>query len=106
MIGSQGLLSLHRGEGTLVHEPRRGFLAAGRPVIAPAGELDSWLPTGAGLITFTGVDGAVAAVERVQAELHRHAAAARAVAERVFHFRVVLPSLIEQALPRRLHAVA
>ena len=39
-------------------------------------------------------------------ELSRHAAAARDIAERVFHFKVVLPSLLEQALPRHLQAVA
>ncbi len=106
MIGSQALLTLRDGEGMWFSSLDAGFLAAGRPVIAPAGDLDSWLPTGSGLITFAGLDGAVEAVERVQGELHRHAAAARAVAQRVFHFRVVLPSLLEQALPRRLHAVA
>ena len=106
MIGSQGLLGLGPPDGAWFTSLQAGFLAAGRPVITRAGDLDSWLPTGSGLVTFTGVDGAVAAVERVQAELHRHAAAARGVAERVFHFRVVLPSLLEQALPRRLRAVA
>ncbi len=110
MIGSQALLSWRSHEdharGVWFTPSDACHLAAGRPVIAGGPDLDSWLPTGTGLITFADLDGAVAAVERIQGELPRHAAAARGVAERVFHFRVVLPSLLEQALPRRLEAVA
>jgi hypothetical protein len=109
MLGSQALLSCRGGDaadGVWFTGPDACHLAAGRPVIAADPDLDSWLPTGAGLIAVNDLDGAVAAVERIQGELPRHAAAARGIAERVFHFRVVLPSLLEQALPRRLQAAA
>lgn len=82
------------------------FLAAGRPVIVGDTSLDSWLPTGSGVLTFGNLDEAAAAVERVRHGLAAHSLAARAVAQRVFHYRVVLPSLLEQALPRHLEAVA
>ncbi len=108
MIGSQGALSF-RGEDS--HEiwftgQDACYLAAGRPIIAGDESLDSWLPTGAGVITFADLDEGLAAVERIQDDLPRQAAAARRVAESVFHYRVVLPSLLAQALPRHLQAVA
>lgn len=111
VVGSQASISF-RGE-----EARHGiwfpsrdafFLAAGRPVIAVDGALDSWLPTGSGLVTVAGLEEAARAIEAMQGALPRHASAARAIAERVFHFRVVLPSMLEQVLPRprRLRAAA
>jgi hypothetical protein len=110
MLGSQALLSARAGadaaQGVWFTGPDACHLAAGRPVIAVDPDLDSWLPTGAGLIAVSDLEGAAAAVERIQGDLPRHAAAARAIAERVFHFRVVLPSMLEQALPRRLQAAA
>ena len=105
MIGSQALLGA-AGEASWFASLDACFLAAARPVILAGGEIESWLPTGSGLIAVDGLDSAVEAVERIQPDLARHAAAARAVAVRVFHFRVVLPALLEQALPRHLHAVA
>ena len=108
LIGSQACLSLRRqGEDDVwftAHDA--SFLSAGRPLIARGGDLDCWLPTGTGLLTFGDLDGAVEAVELVARELPRHAAAARDVAERVFHYKVVLPNLLEQALPRHLQAAA
>ena len=108
LIGSQACLSLHReaDDGVWFSAHDASFLAAGRPLIAGDGDLDHWLPTGTGLLTFADLDGAVEAVELVARELPRHSAAAREVAERVFHYKVVLPSLLEQALPRQLQAVA
>ena len=105
MLGSQALLGAS-GAGAWFTSLDACHLAAARPVIVAGGEVESWLPTGSGLIAADGFDDAVEAVERIQPELARHAAAARAVAVRVFDFRVVLPGLIEQALPRRLQVVA
>jgi hypothetical protein len=108
LIGSQACLSFRRPGPDSVwftgHDAC--FLAAGRPLIVADADLDCWLPTGAGVLTFEDLDGAVDAVELVARELSRHAAAARDVAERVFHFKVVLPALLGQALPRHLQAVA
>ena len=108
-IGSQVALSFRGAEAAHgIWFPARDtcFLAAGRPVVAVDGDLDTWLPTGLGLIAVADLDAAVEAVECVQGSLARHAAAARSIAERVFHYRVVLPSLLEQALSRRLRVVA
>ena len=108
LIGSQACLSFRRQapDGVWFTAHDASFLAAGRPLIVGDADLEQWLPTGTGLLTFGDLDGAVEAVELVARELPRHAAAARDVAERVFHFRVVLPNLLEQALPRHLQAVA
>ena len=108
LIGSQACLSLcgHEHEGVWFTAHDAAFLAAGRPLIAGAADLECWLPTGSGVLTFSDLEGAVDAVELVARELPRHSAAARDVAERVFHFKVVLPNLLEQALPRHLQAVA
>ena len=89
LIGSQALPQLPRrgrttASGSRAHDA--SFLAAGRPLIVGDADLDCWLPTGTGLLTFADLDGAVEAVELVARELPRHAAAARDVAERVFHF--------------------
>jgi hypothetical protein len=107
LIGSQACLSLRNVDDGVWFTPHdTSFLASGRPLIVGDADLDCWLPTGTGVLTFSDIDGAVEAVELVARELPRHAAAARDVAERAFHFKVVLPSLLEQALPRHLHAVA
>jgi len=108
LIGSQACLSFRRGaeEGVWFTAHDASFLASGRPLIVNDTDLDCWLPTGNGLLTFSDLDGAVEAVELVARELPRHAAGARNVAERVFHYKVVLPSLLGQALPRHLQAVA
>jgi hypothetical protein len=109
VIGSQATLSFRgaeRARGIWFTAHDACFLAAGRPVIAGDRTLESWLPTGSGIVAFDGLDEAVEAVEQVRATLAAHAAAARGLAERVFHYRVVLPSLLEQALPRKLEAVA
>ncbi len=106
LIGSQACLNLSVDRHVWFTSHDASFLAAGRPLIVGDGDFDCWLPTGAGVMTFEDLDGAVDAVEHVARELPRHAAAARDVAERVFHFSVVLPNLLSQALPRHLHAVA
>jgi hypothetical protein len=108
LIGSQACLSFRRqgDDGVWFTAHDACFLAAGRPLIVGDGELDCWLPTGTGLLTFSDLDGAVDGVELVARELPRHSAAARDIAERVFHYKVVLPNLLEQALPRHLQAVA
>jgi hypothetical protein len=106
LIGSQACLNLSGDRHVWFTSHDASFLAAGRPLILGDGDIDCWMPTGAGVLTYSDLDGAVDAVEHVARELPRHAAAARDIAERVFHFSVVLPNLLSQALPRHLHAVA
>jgi hypothetical protein len=71
------------------------YLAAGRPVVAQDTGLADHLPIGAGLVTFTDLDGAAEAVREVERDWPRHAAAARAVAEECFAAPRVLGRLID-----------
>ena len=57
------------------------YLASGRPVLAQDTGFPRFLPTGEGLLAFTGVDDAVAGIEEIRAGYERHAGAARALAE-------------------------
>jgi hypothetical protein len=60
------------------------YLACGRPVVAQDTAFGAALPTGDGLFAVTTVDDAVAAIEEMNADYARHAAAAREIA--VEHF--------------------
>jgi len=72
------------------------YLASGRPVIAQDTGLTGLYPVGTGLLTFESIDDAVAAVESVVAHYHRHARAAREIAESHFDSDYVLSSLLEK----------
>lgn len=71
------------------------YLAAGRPVITQDTGFASALPEGEGLLAFTDLDSAAAAVDRVRADYRRHATAARAVAREHFDSDVVLRDLLQ-----------
>jgi hypothetical protein len=73
------------------------YLAAGRPVIMQDTGFGSHLPTGAGLLTFTDLDGAADALANVEANYHHHASAARQLARRHFDSDVVLTRLVDLA---------
>ena len=60
--------------------------------------LGDWLTTGMGLVTFTDVEEAALAVERVDREYDAHRLAARDLAERYFAAAKVLPPLLESAM--------
>jgi hypothetical protein len=70
------------------------YLASGRPVIAQDTGLKGRYPTGEGLITFTTLDEAAAAAERLYRDFARHARAARTVAEEYFDSDKVLSRLL------------
>ncbi|MGN6607686.1 MAG: hypothetical protein ACTHMS_11850 [Jatrophihabitans sp.] len=69
------------------------YLASGRPVVMQ--DTGATLPTGAGLLTFSTPDEAVACIEAVRADHARHARAARELAESVLSTSVVLPRLLD-----------
>ena len=73
------------------------YLAAGRPVIIQDTGIGRYLPTGTGLLTFAGLDEAAAAVERVEGDYARHAAAAAAFAREHLDSDRVLVRLAELA---------
>jgi hypothetical protein len=70
------------------------YLASGRPVIGQDTGFSDWLPTGEGLLAFSNVDEAAAALEDVRGDYARHRRAARALAEDVFDSDRVLTRLL------------
>jgi hypothetical protein len=72
------------------------YLASGRPVLAQDTGLESLLPIGEGLITFTTLEEAVAGVDAIVGDYDRHARAAREVAAEHFDSDVVLSHLLAQ----------
>jgi hypothetical protein len=74
------------------------YLAAGRPVVVQDTGFSHVLPVGEGLLPFTTVTEAVAAIKEVEAHYARHAKAARDIAEAYFSADTVLTRLVEEAL--------
>jgi hypothetical protein len=73
------------------------YLAAGRPVICQDTGIGEYVPTGAGLLTFTDLDSAVDAITRVEQDHARHAAAASAFAREYLDSDRVLTRLLQLA---------
>jgi hypothetical protein len=73
------------------------YLAAGRPVIVQDTGVGKFVPTGAGLLTFGDLDGAVEALRLVEADYAGHAAAAAEFAHTHLDSDRVLPRLLEVA---------
>jgi hypothetical protein len=67
-------------------------------VIAQSTGFERWLPVGEGLLAFRTPEEAAAALAAVAREPARHAAAARAIAERCFDAKKVLAELIERVV--------
>lgn len=74
------------------------YLAAGRPVAVQDTGFSRVLPVGEGLLTFTTVAEAVAAIQEIEVDYARHAKAARALAVEYFDAAKVLTRLIDEAL--------
>lgn len=70
------------------------YLASGRPVLAQ--DTGFSYPTGAGLLSFSTLDEAVAGVEAIRSDPARHARAARELAESYFRSDLVLTRLLER----------
>lgn len=73
------------------------YLAAARPVVVQSTGFEDVVPPGDGLLAFSTVEETAEAVRSVDADLHRHARAARDLAEEVFSHRVVLRALLDAA---------
>jgi hypothetical protein len=78
-------------------ERSAGYLACGRPVIVQDTGFSRHLPTGDGLLAFTNLDEAVAAVAEVDSRYAHHCRAARALVEAHFDARDVLTRLLDAA---------
>jgi hypothetical protein len=74
------------------------YLAAGRPVVVQDTGFSNVFPVGEGLLPFTTVPEAVAAIKDVETHYASHAQAARDIAEAYFAADKVLTRLIDEAL--------
>jgi GT2 family glycosyltransferase len=72
------------------------YLASGRPVVNQDTGFGSVLPTGEGLFAFDSLDAAAGALEAIEADYSRHAAAARRLARDHFGHEVVLGAMLER----------
>jgi hypothetical protein len=72
------------------------YLASGRPVVAQDTGFGDSLPVGEGLLAFSSIDEAAAAIARVEADPHRHGQAARELAEENLDACKVLPRLLSR----------
>lgn len=73
------------------------YLAAGRPVVVQDTGFAAILPVGEGILPFTTVEEAVAAIDEVEANYVWHRKAARTIAEEYFDSDKVLNRLLEEA---------
>jgi hypothetical protein len=73
------------------------YLAAGRPVLHEDTGFTDWLPAGDGVLAFSGLDGLLQALERLDADYEHHARAARRMAEEHFEARVVIGQMLDEA---------
>jgi hypothetical protein len=72
------------------------YLATGRPVLAQDTGLGELYPVGEGLLTYGTLEEAIAGVESIEADLPRHAAAAREIAVAHFGSDAVLGRLLDR----------
>jgi len=98
-----------RGEFTVAKDvyvrPRSGwfsdrsvcFLAAGKPVITQETGFSDLVPSGRGLLAFSSLDEAVAAVREVEGAWTMHADAARDIAAEYFAAERVLDAMLRAA---------
>jgi hypothetical protein len=74
------------------------YLASARPVLLQDTGLDSWLPVGRGVHTFSTVAEAVEGLDRIAAHYARESRAAREIAEEHFATDRVLPALLNHVV--------
>lgn len=79
-------------------ERSAAWLASGRPVVTQDTGFTRWLPSGAGLLTFTTAAEALAAIEEIDRHYEDHCRAARALAATHFDATAVLTGLLADAL--------
>lgn len=74
------------------------YLASGKPVIVQSTGFEDHVAAGKGLLTYTTLDEAVAAIESVNSDYLEHCAAARAIAEQHFDGAALLAGMLETAV--------
>ena len=101
ILGSRGELTVAKDQNVRLRsgwfsDRSACYLAAGRPVITQDTAFGKFVPTGAGLFAFRGMEDALAALETVNADYAGHARAARETAARYFAAETVLARLLEE----------
>jgi hypothetical protein len=79
-------------------ERSAAYLASGRPVVTQDTAFSDWLPTGTGILSFTNLEEAQAAIEEVNRRYDFHCLEARRIAAEYFDSDKVLAQLIERAM--------
>jgi hypothetical protein len=85
-------------------ERRTNYLSTGRPVVTQETGFSSWLPSGLGVLPFSTLDEATAAIAELQGRYEEHCKAAREIADEYFDSTRVLRDLIDRALTPALAA--
>lgn len=70
------------------------YLASGRPVLVQSNGIESHLPTGKGLLTFSTTEEALAGIEDINSDYAGHCLAAREIAETYFDSDQVLTNVL------------
>ena len=100
IIGSRGELTAAKDQNVRLRtgwfsERSATYLAAGRPVIQQDTGFGNAFSTGKGVFAFADLDGAVAAVETINADYPGNSRAALEVARDVFNYDVVLGDILD-----------
>lgn len=74
------------------------YLASGKPALVQDTGVAGHIPLGAGMLAFTDLDGAIAGVEKINADYSAHCRAAHQLAQDHFATAKVLPALLAAAL--------
>jgi hypothetical protein len=74
------------------------YLAAGKPVVVQDTGFSEHIPTGEGLLAFSTEDEALEAIERINRDYQRHAAAASRLAQEYFDAQRVLSAFLQTVL--------
>jgi hypothetical protein len=73
------------------------YLASGRPVLHQDTGFTDWLPTGEGVLAFSSIEEAAAALRKLDEDYPRHVRAARVIAEQYFEARLVIRRMLDEA---------
>ena len=72
------------------------YMAAGKPVVLQDTGFSKFIPTGKGVMAFSTLDEAVAAIEIVESDYEGHCQAAREIANEYFSAEVVLKDMLKK----------
>ena len=81
-------------------ERSAAYLASGRPAVIQDTAFSDWMETGSGVLAFSDLEEAAAAIDEVNAHYQFHCGAAREIAEEYFDSDKVLGRLLEDAFGR------